>query len=107
MVLARLHCNVNKLTLYVLLLRKFLFSALVKIHTSPNILSSTAQKQRKLAHRPKGEGKFHPRTGREDPEGGAEVKIYSFFNLGASWVQVVDVTARPIYPRERGPVPIV
>jgi hypothetical protein len=33
--------------------------------------------------------------------------FYSFFNLGARWGWVVNVTPRPLYPRERDPVPIV
>jgi hypothetical protein len=35
------------------------------------------------------------------PRSGIEVKLYSFFNLGARWGCVVNVTPRPIYPRER------
>jgi hypothetical protein len=32
-----------------------------------------------------GKGKVHPRTGQEGPEGGVEVELYPFFNLGARW----------------------
>jgi len=32
-----------------------------------------------------GKDKFHPRTVHEDPEGGVEVYLFSFFNLGARW----------------------
>jgi hypothetical protein len=32
---------------------------------------------------------------------------YSFFNLGATSWWVVNVTSRPLYPRERDPVPII
>ena len=41
--------------------------------------------------------------GHEGPEeeGGAEVRLYSFFNLGARWMWVINATARPLYPRER------
>jgi len=35
------------------------------------------------------------------PRGGVEVYIYSFFNLGTRWGWVVNVTPRPLYPRER------
>ena len=35
------------------------------------------------------------------PIEGVEVKLYSFFNLGARWVWVVNATPRPLYPRER------
>ena len=31
----------------------------------------------------------------------------SFFNLGARWGWVINVTHRPFYPRGRDPVPIV
>ena len=57
----------------------------------------------------KGKGKVQPRTGHEDPEGGGEVELYSFFNLGARLGWVVNVTARPLYPSPLGedPVPTV
>jgi len=45
--------------------------------------------------------RFHPITGHEGPERGVRVYLYSFFNLGARWVWVVDTTPRPLYPRER------
>jgi hypothetical protein len=41
------------------------------------------------------------------PRRGIDVQLYSFFNLGARWVYVVNFTPRPLYPRERGLVPIV
>ena len=41
------------------------------------------------------------------PRGAVEVYLYSFFNLGARWVWVVNATAQPLYPRERDPVPIL
>jgi hypothetical protein len=31
----------------------------------------------------------------------------SFFNLGARWGWVVNATPRPLYSRERDPVPII
>jgi len=34
-------------------------------------------------------------------QGGAEVYLYSFFNLGARWGWVVNATPRPLYPHER------
>jgi len=37
----------------------------------------------------------------------SRVKLYSFFNLGTIWGWVVNATPRPLYPRERDPVPIV
>jgi len=44
-------------------------------------------------------GSFSNRPRR--PRGGVEVQVHSFFNLGASWWWVVNVTPRPLYPRER------
>jgi hypothetical protein len=41
------------------------------------------------------------------PTGVAEAYLYSFFIHGARWEQVVNATPRPLYPRERDPVPIV
>jgi hypothetical protein len=38
---------------------------------------------------------------------GADVQLYSFFNLGATWRWVVIATLRLLYPQERGAVPIV
>jgi len=35
------------------------------------------------------------------------VYLHSFFNLGARWGWVVNATLRPLYARERDPVPIV
>jgi len=32
---------------------------------------------------------------------GVEVKLYSFFNLGATWGWVVNATPQPLYPLER------
>jgi len=46
------------------------------------------------------EVKIRLRAGLEDPVGGVEVWLYSFFNLGARW-WVVSGTPRPLYPRER------
>ena len=43
-----------------------------------------------------------PRAG-----GGIEVWRYSSFNLGAIWEWVVNVMPRPLYPRERDPLPTV
>ena len=42
--------------------------------------------------------KFTPRTGHEGTQGGVEVQLYSFFNLGARWGWVVNATPRPLYP---------
>jgi len=36
-----------------------------------------------------------------------DAQLYSFFNLGATWAWVVNATSRPLYPRERDPVPTV
>jgi hypothetical protein len=47
--------------------------------------------------------------GKVDPitcYGGLEGE-YSFLNLGAKWVWVVNATPRPLYPWKREPVPIV
>ena len=41
-----------------------------------------------------GKGKFHSRTDHEGPTG-------SLLNLGARWWWVVNVTPRPLYPRQR------
>ena len=38
---------------------------------------------------------------------GVVIQLYSFFNFGARWGQVVNTTPWPLYPRERDPVPIV
>ena len=37
-------------------------------------------------------GKGHPRTGHEGPEGGVEVWLYSFFNLGARLGWLINIT---------------
>ena len=34
-------------------------------------------------------------------------RFYSFFNLGARWGWVANTTPRPLYPKERYPVPIL
>ena len=39
--------------------------------------------------------------------GGVEVKLYTFFNLAATWGLLVNATPRQLYPREMAPVPIV
>ena len=54
----------------------------------------------------KGKGKVRPGTGHEDIWG-VDVYLYSFFNLGATWGWVVNATPRPLYRRERDPVPIL
>jgi hypothetical protein len=36
-----------------------------------------------------------------------EVEIYSFFNLSARLGWVLKATPRPLYPKERNPVPIL
>jgi hypothetical protein len=38
---------------------------------------------------------------------GVELELYSFFNLGARWGWVVNVTRWPLYPWKSGPMPIV
>jgi hypothetical protein len=53
-----------------------------------------------------GKGRVHPRTGNEGPE---EKQRYSATlsltsALDGGWV--VNTTPRPLYPRERDPVPI-
>jgi hypothetical protein len=45
-------------------------------------------------HTHKVKDKFCPRIGHEGPE----VKLYTFFNLGARWRMVVNATPRPLYP---------
>jgi hypothetical protein len=39
--------------------------------------------------------------------GGVEVHLYSFFNLDARWMYLVNATPLPLYPLERDPLPIV
>jgi len=41
------------------------------------------------------------------PRGGVEAYLYSFFKISTRWEWMVNVTPRPLYPRERDPVPIV
>jgi hypothetical protein len=42
------------------------------------------------------------------PRAGAQVQLYSFFSLGARFGGgVINATPRPVYSRERDPVPIV
>ena len=41
----------------------------------------------------------------KEAQRGLEVLLYTFFNLGARWGWVVHATPRPLYPRERDPVP--
>jgi hypothetical protein len=36
---------------------------------------------------------------------GVEVQLHAFFDLGTRWRRVVSFTLRPLYPRERAPVP--
>jgi len=50
--------------------------------------------------------KVHPRTGHEGPEGEL---MYSFTLSLTSALDVVEANAtpRPLYPRERNPIPIV
>ena len=55
----------------------------------------------------KGKSKVHPRPGHERSRRGVEVLLYSTFNLGAMWGQVVKATPTPLYTLERDPVPIV
>ena len=47
--------------------------------------------------------KGHPKTGHE----GRQVQLYSSFNLGIRWRWVVKATPRPLYPREKDPIPFV
>jgi hypothetical protein len=51
--------------------------------------------------------KVHPTSGHQIPEGGVNLYLYSFFNLGAKWMSVVNTTPRPLYHHERYPLPIV
>jgi hypothetical protein len=44
---------------------------------------------------------FILRTGREGPDGRAEVWLYSLFNLGGRWWWVISATPWPLYSRER------
>jgi hypothetical protein len=55
----------------------------------------------------KSKSKVHPRPGHERSRRGVEVLLYSTFNLGAMWRQVVKVTPTPLYTLERDPLPIV
>ena len=34
-------------------------------------------------------------------QGGADIQLYSSFNLGATWGWVANATSRPLYFRER------
>jgi len=45
--------------------------------------------------------KIMPQNRPRRPRGGAEVQLYSLFNLGARWGWVVNATPRPLQPRER------
>ena len=38
---------------------------------------------------------------------GVEVYLYCSFDFGARWGWVANATPRPLYPRERDPIPIV
>jgi len=49
----------------------------------------------------KGKGKMSPYNRLRKPRGGVEVYPYSFFNLGARWDWMFNVTPRPLYPREK------
>ena len=50
--------------------------------------------------------KVRPRTGHEDPE--VEQRYSSTLSsFGARWGWVANTTPRPLYPRERDPMPIV
>jgi hypothetical protein len=49
----------------------------------------------------KGKGRIHLRTGHEGLNGGVEVQLYSFLNLGGRWEWVVNATPRPRCRRER------
>ena len=40
-------------------------------------------------------------------EGGEEVYVYSIFKLGNRLGWVINATPRPLYPREKDPVPIL
>jgi len=51
-------------------------------------------------------GKAHPTTCHEGPKGGAEVKLYSFLNLGARWGGLSTPRPGRFIPR-KDPVPIV
>jgi hypothetical protein len=48
-----------------------------------------------------------PITGHKGPDGGVELQLYAFFNLGAGWRWVINPTPRPLYPGERSSIPIV
>ena len=40
-------------------------------------------------------------------QGGVQVYLYSFFNLGTCWRWVLNFTQRPLYPRERPGTPCI
>jgi hypothetical protein len=50
---------------------------------------------------------FHPRACHKSPEGGVEVLLYSFFNLGARWGGWFTPRPGRFTLGERNPVPIV
>jgi hypothetical protein len=47
------------------------------------------------------DNKVKQRTGNDGPDGGADIKLYSFFNLGCRWKWEVNATPWPLYPRGR------
>jgi hypothetical protein len=51
--------------------------------------------------------KDHPITGHEGPDREHEVYLYTFFNLGARWGQVVNAMSWPLYLQERRPISTV
>ena len=48
----------------------------------------------------------HPITGREVPEWGADVYLYTSFNFGARWWWMVNSTPRPLHPRGKTRYPL-
>ena len=57
--------------------------------------------KRRLETGGEGKGKVNPVTGHTKDQKGAEVNLYSSFNLGTRWAWVVNATPRPFYPQER------
>ena len=73
---------------------KILQSPVRSLMTTPTALSCLLQKAvKKMNYIYE---KIYRRTGHEGPEGGVEVWLYYFFNLGGIWGWVVNAKHRPI-----------
>jgi hypothetical protein len=77
-----------------------------KTRDQPCAVTHSIRMGRKFRHNEvKVKVKVRPRTGREGPEG--EQRYSSNLSLTSALDGVVNATPRPLYPRERDPVPIV